>query len=51
MKKKLRVRTLDFTQCILNMMNNHYTPRMYFSATDINGKPISYEDIKQDIQK
>lgn len=29
----------------------YHTPRMFFSATDFNGKPVSNEDIKQDIQK
>ncbi len=29
----------------------YYTPRMFFSATDIEGKPIDNESIKEDIQK
>jgi ubiquitin-like-conjugating enzyme ATG3 len=29
----------------------YYTPRMFFSATDIDGKPIDNERIKEDIQK
>lgn len=29
----------------------YHTPRMYFSATDVEGKPISNTDIKQDIQE
>lgn len=29
----------------------YHTPRMFFSATDFNGKPVNNEDIKQDIQK
>lgn len=29
----------------------YHTPRMFFSATDFNGKPVSNEDIKQDIQR
>jgi len=29
----------------------HYTPRMFFSATDINGKPVSNQAIREDIQK
>ena len=29
----------------------YHTPRMFFSATDFNGKPVSNEEIKQDIQK
>lgn len=29
----------------------YFTPRMFFSATDIEGKPIDNELIKQDIQK
>ncbi len=30
---------------------HYFTPRMFFSATDIDGKPIGNELIKQDIQK
>ena len=29
----------------------YHTPRMFFSATDIEGKPINNEKIKEDIQK
>ena len=29
----------------------YFTPRMFFSATDMEGKPIDNELIKQDIQK
>jgi hypothetical protein len=29
----------------------YHTPRMYFSATDYEGKPITNEQIKEDIQK
>ncbi len=29
----------------------YHTPRMFFSATDIEGKPIDNEKIKEDIQK
>lgn len=29
----------------------YHTPRMFFSATDFHGKPVTNEDIKQDIQK
>ncbi len=29
----------------------YHTPRMFFSATDIDGKPISNKLIEEDIQK
>ena len=29
----------------------YHCPRMSFTATNIEGKPISNEDIRQDIQK
>lgn len=29
----------------------YHTPRMFFSATDLNGNPVSNNDIRKDIQK
>lgn len=29
----------------------YHTPRIFFSATDANGAPVSNDDIRQDIQR